>query len=141
DAQRVWGGRPAIFQYVSEQIEAQAELDGEPSTLFELPDEAELPGARTGGRGGMRWAAGALDGVMGRHGKIEDERLRAKQIVKSVRDLLSATTPANLEHLTRLLTRSPVLGVLDDVLADLVGTGDLDPDRFHELALFLVRKI
>src|SRR5690606_24093619 len=112
---------------------------GEPSTLFELPDEAELPGARTGGRGGMRWAAGALDGVMGRHGKIEDERLRAKQIVKSVRDLLSATTPANLEHLTRLLTRSPVLGVLDDVLADLVGTGDLDPDRFHELALFLVR--
>ncbi|MFO7561721.1 MAG: hypothetical protein R6X02_03670 [Enhygromyxa sp.] len=135
DAQRVWGGRPAIFEYVRERIEAEPAPAPapEPSTLFELPDEAEQQ------RGSMRWAAGALDGVMGRHGKIEDERLRAKQIVKGVRDLLSATTPANLEHLTRLLTRSPVLGVLDDVLSELVGTGDLDPDRFHELALFLVR--
>jgi hypothetical protein len=126
DAQRVWGGRPAIYEFVRTQVEAQADV-------FELPDEAEQKGS------GMRWAAGALDGVMGRHGKVEDERLRAKQIVKGVRDLLAATTPANLEHLTRLLTRSPVLGVLDEVLADLVGTGDLDPDRFHELALFLVR--
>jgi hypothetical protein len=137
DAQRVWGGRPAIYEFVREQFEARDQV-GEQATAIELPDDA---GYRSGspGAGGMRWAAGALDGVMGRHGKIEDERLRAKQIVKGVRDLLAATTPANLEHLTRLLTRSPVLGVLDDVLADLVGTGDLDPDRFHELALFLVQ--
>lgn len=131
DAQRVWGGRPAIYEFVRDQFDARAKL-GEQASPIELPDGGS-------DNGGMRWAAGALDGVMGRHGKVEDERLRAKQIVKGVRDLLAATTPANLEHLTRLLTRSPVLGVLDDVLADLVGTGDLDPDRFHELALFLVQ--
>ena len=131
DAQRVWGGRPAIYEFVRDQFEARTKL-GDPASPIELPDGGS-------DNGGMRWAAGALDGVMGRHGKVEDERLRAKQIVKGVRDLLAATTPANLEHLTRLLTRSPVLGVLDDVLADLVGTGDLDPDRFHELALFLVQ--
>lgn len=133
DAERVWGGRPAIYEFVREQFEARDQVGGE-STPIALPDEPERSGSPN-----MRWAAGALDGVMGRHGKVEDERLRAKQIVKGVRDLLAATTPANLEHLTRLLTRSPVLGVLDDVLADLVSTGDLDPDRFHELALFLVQ--
>ena len=127
DAQRVWSGRPAIFASIRDRF-----ADGETSTTFELPDASELEGGST------RWAAGALDGVMGRHGKVEDERLRAKQIAKGIRDLLAATTPANLEHLTRLLTRAPVLGVLDDVLAELVGGGELDPDRFHELALFLV---
>src|SRR5262245_23009885 len=84
DAQRVWGGRPAIFEFVRAQVEARAARAGEQATLFELPDEAEQKGS------GMRWAAGALDGVMGRHGKVEDERLRAKQIVKSIRDLLAA---------------------------------------------------
>lgn len=136
DAPRVWSGRPAIFEYVRDTLERQVRAesgDGIPSTLFALPDEPEHES------GAMRWAAGALDGVMGRHGQVEDERLRAKQIVKGVRDLLAATTPANLEHLTRLLARAPVLGVLDDVLAELVGNGDLDPDRFHELAAFLVQ--
>ena len=147
DAPRVWGQRPSIFAHVERALDrdepitlvealgspagAQVEADG--AQLSPLPDE-ELHQ-----RGGLRWAAGALDGVMGRHAQVEDERLRAKQIVKAVRDLLGSATPAHLEHLTRLLTRAPVLGVLDDVLAELVGNGELDPDRFHELALFLVR--
>jgi len=138
DAPRVWGERPAIFEFIQDYVRERAEAGESPvPTLFELPDEPKR------GRGGVRWAAGALDGVMGRHGQVEDERLRAKQIVKGIRDLLAETTPANLEHLTRLLARAPVLGVLDDVLAELVGdgngNGELDPERFHELALFLVQ--
>jgi hypothetical protein len=129
DAPRVWAGRPAIYEHVERGLEAC----GGAGLELTLPDEEHHQ------RGGMRWAAGALDGVMGRHTQIEDERLRAKQIVKAVRDLLAETTPGHLEHLTRLLTRAPVLGVLDDVLAELVGSGDLNPDRFHELADFLVR--
>lgn len=124
DAPRVWAGRPSIYVHV-ERVGASDDLA--------LPDDEQHQ------KGGLRWAAGALDGVMGRHTQVEDERLRAKQIVKAVRDLLGQTTPGHLEHLTRLLTRAPVLGVLDDVLAELVGNGELDPDRFHELALFLVR--
>jgi hypothetical protein len=131
DAPRVWAGRPAIYEFVRAAIEA----DGTDSS-FDLPDEAELARARGSG---LRWTAGAIDGVTGRHGQPDDDRLRAKQIVKGVRDLIAAANPANLEHLTRLLNRAPVLGVLDDVLAELVGNGELDPDRFHELALFLVQ--
>jgi hypothetical protein len=129
DAPRVWAGRPSIYEHV-ERVGNGGERD---SDALALPDDEQHQ------RGGLRWAAGALDGVMGRHTQVEDERLRAKQIVKAVRDLLGETTPNHLEHLTRLLTRAPVLGVLDDVLAELVGNGELDPDRFHELALFLVR--
>jgi hypothetical protein len=129
DAPRVWAGRPSIYEHV-ERVGNGGESD---SDALALPDDEQHQ------RGGLRWAAGALDGVMGRHTQVEDERLRAKQIVKAVRDLLGETTPNHLEHLTRLLTRAPVLGVLDDVLAELVGNGELDPDRFHELALFLVR--
>lgn len=132
DAPRVWAERPSIYAYVEAYLERSAS-EPDASAELALPDDEQHQ------RGGMRWAAGALDGVMGRHSQVEDERLRAKQIVKAVRDLLGQTTPSNLEHLTRLLTRAPVLGVLDDVLAELVGSGDLDPDRFHELALFLVR--
>jgi hypothetical protein len=131
DAPRVWAGRPSIYAHVEERV-VDAEPGGDSDDLA-LPDDEQHQ------RGGLRWAAGALDGVMGRHTQVEDERLRAKQIVKAVRDLLAQTTPGHLEHLTRLLTRAPVLGVLDDVLAELVGNGELDPDRFHELALFLVR--
>jgi hypothetical protein len=129
DAPRVWAGRPSIYDHV----EGRGDQAGRASADLTLPDEEQHQ------RGGLRWAAGALDGVMGRHTQVEDERLRAKQIVKAIRDLLGQTTPGHLEHLTRLLTRAPVLGVLDDVLAELVGNGELDPDRFHELALFLVR--
>jgi hypothetical protein len=131
DAPRVWAGRPSIYDHVER---SGNHVDGSGES-----DDAALPDEEQHQRGGLRWAAGALDGVMGRHTQVEDERLRAKQIVKAIRDLLGQTTPGHLEHLTRLLTRAPVLGVLDDVLAELVGNGDLDPDRFHELALFLVR--
>jgi hypothetical protein len=134
DAPRVWAGRPSIYDHVELAFDRRESGDAADES-----DELALPDEEQHQRGGLRWAAGALDGVMGRHTQVEDERLRAKQIVKAIRDLLGHTTPAHLEHLTRLLTRAPVLGVLDDVLAELVGSGDLDPDRFHELALFLVR--
>ena len=145
DAPRVWGQRPSIFDHIERAIDRDpiAVVDA-PSAPMGVASDAgaelsPLPDEELHQRGGLRWAAGALDGVMGRHAQVEDERLRAKQIVKAVRDLLASATPAHLEHLTRLLTRAPVLGVLDDVLAELVGSGELDPDRFHELALFLVR--
>jgi hypothetical protein len=137
DAPRVWDGRPSIYDHV-QRVKDDQPADAQ-RTEHQLADDLALPDDEQHQRGGLRWAAGALDGVMGRHTQVEDERLRAKQIVKAVRDLLGQTTPGNLEHLTRLLTRAPVLGVLDDVLAELVGHGELDPDRFHELALFLVR--
>ncbi len=138
--EKVWEGRPAIFEHIraiqdartAARTEARTEGRSEP---IDLPDDE-----RHRSSGGMRWAAGALDGVMGHHAVAEDERLRAKQIVKALRDLLADATPENLAHLSRLLVRGPVLGVLDEVLAELVAAGDLDPDRFHALAMLLVQR-
>ncbi|NVB41045.1 hypothetical protein G6O69_24605 [Pseudenhygromyxa sp. WMMC2535] len=132
EADQVWEGRPAIYEQVRQAAEG---LDAEaPLTEISLSDDEQHR------KGGLRWAAGALDGVMGHHAQADDERLRAKQIVKALRDLLAESSPANLAHLTRLLVRAPVLGVLDDVLSELVSGGELDPDRFHELALLLVQR-
>lgn len=132
DADRVWEGRLAIFECV--RAHALARSTGA------LPEDLVLPDDEHHRSGGMRWAAGALDGVVGHHAQAEDDRLRAKQIVKALRDLMSVATPEHLAHLTRLLARAPVLGVLDEVLAEIVQAGDLDPDRFHELAMLLVSR-
>jgi len=125
DAGTIWAGRPAIYAHIEAAIDGLPEFA--PLAELALPDEGQLHGGRRGA-GGL----GAKTGVE------QDERLRAKQIAKALRDSLDAATPPNLRHLTRLLTRAPVLGVLDDVLAELVGSGDLEPDRFHALAMFLV---
>lgn len=132
DADHVWEGRLAIFECV--RAHALARSTGA------LPEDLVLPDDEGHRNGGLRWAAGALDGVMGHHAPAEDERLRAKQIVKALRDMMAEATPESLAHLTRLLVRAPVLGVLDEVLAELVSAGDLDPDRFHELAMLLVTR-
>ena len=129
DAERVWDRRASIYAFVAGAVAAL----GEHEALSELalPDDDRQSSS-------VRWAAGALDGVLGHHVPAEGERLRAKQIVKALRDLLESAQPERLAHLTRLLTRAPVLGVLDDVLAELVSGGELDPERFHELAAFLL---
>lgn len=133
DADRVWEGRVPIYESIRDHWLTRAEGPA-------IAGELVLPDDERHRSGGMRWAAGALDGVMGHHAPAEDERLRAKQIVKALRDLMNEATPENLAHLTRLLVRAPVLGVLDEVLAELVAAGDLDPDRFHELAMLLVSR-
>lgn len=125
DAEAVWGNRPAIFVQIADAV---ARLDGPDAALpvMVFGDEVDTE---------------SLAAVGAPTVAVDNDRLRAKQIAKALRDLLVDATPANLRHLTRLLTRAPVLGVLDDVLADLVhsSAGDLEPDRFHDLAMFLIR--
>lgn len=126
DAATTWGARPSIYAHVEAAVRALEE----PAFLGELP----LPD------GAVEAESAAAGAVFGSELSVADERLRAKQIAKAVRDLLADSSVPNLRHLARLLSRGPVLGVLDDVLAEVVARGELQPDRFHRLAMFLIRE-
>ena len=53
----------------------------------------------------LRWAPGALDGVMGHHAGCDDDALRVKQLEKALVDMLTAASESHLAHLYRLVTR------------------------------------
>lgn len=119
-----WPEGPSIYELLRDA--------GPASGTVELPD-ADM-------RAENRWVPGARDGVATSGGNFDDETLRAKQVVKAIRDLLSTGSQAGLDHLHRLVTRGPILGIMDQVLGDIV-TGDwIEPGPLHELACFLARR-
>jgi hypothetical protein len=118
-----WPEGPSIFEVIRAAGDAAGEID--------LPD-ADIDGE-------TRWAPGARDGVATSGGGFEDETLRAKQVVKALRDLLNSGTQADLDHLHRLVTRGPILGIMDQVLGDIVAGDWISPQNLHGLASFLAR--
>src|SRR5687768_8942187 len=86
---RPWGSRPSLYEYV------RARLD--PTTGRLAQDAYTLPDDKV--QGGVRWAPGALDGVMSHHAGPGDEKLRVKQVVKAIVDVLTSATASNLAHL------------------------------------------
>jgi hypothetical protein len=84
DAAPPWDDRPSIFAHVS------AHLDPSGVGLTEggeaLPDEARLHGVD-----GLRWAAGALDGVLGHHAGEEGAALSAMTTRRTVEAIKAVT--------------------------------------------------
>jgi hypothetical protein len=126
DVPRPWEG-PSLYDYVRSRIDP--ETGRLPRSAEVLPDEEEDSGK-------IRWAAGAIDGVMGHHAGSSDEKLRVKQLVKAIGDLLGAPTAANLAHLHRL-SKDSLLGIIDQVMDGLRDDERITPDRLHELGRLL----
>lgn len=118
-----WHEGPSIYERI---LEWEGQGRAVSDLTFEVPES-----------GSSYWAAGARDGVASHHGEFEDETLRAKQITKALRDLLASSTDANFAHLHRLVTRGPILGVLDQVLGEIVNGTWVDPSSFHDFAEFV----
>lgn len=116
-----WGERPSIYEHV---------LSGRPGDLPDEPTGAEV-----------RFAPGAMDGVLGHHAEPGDATLRAKQLVKALRDLLSSATARNFAHLYEIATREPLLPVIDFFLEEVSEeSASLDVERFVTLARCLVHE-
>jgi hypothetical protein len=129
-----WAPLPSLHDYIVARVDR--ERGRLPDSGMALPDEAVVFGD------GLRWAAGAVDGVAAHHAGTGDGQLRARQIAKAVRDLLAEASEARLAHLYRLTVREPVLGVIDAALESVVqgaGSGET-AERCQLLGRYLAEK-
>lgn len=132
DVERPWPRGTSIYEHLKTHTNATTGKLEEAGTR--LPDEpAEAPDQ-------LRWAPGALDGVMGHHMGGGEEALRVKQLQKAVADVLTTATAERLAHLYRLVTHDSTLGWIDDVLESVTSNPRLRPERVHALGVLLTRE-
>ena len=124
-----WGDRTAIY----EAVRSAARPDGS------LPPDFELPDTPAAGEG-IRWAPGALDGVMSHHGQPDDETPRAAAIAEEVVALTRAPSAEGLARLQARVTEEALLACVDELTLALIRTPDLDADRLHEVGRFLATR-
>jgi hypothetical protein len=72
---------------------------------------------------------------MGHHSGGGDTELRARQLVKALRDLASSATEASLAHVCRL-SKDSILGVVDSV-TKMLAESPVDPERIHAIGRVL----
>src|ERR1700684_4348444 len=73
-----------------------------------------LPEEDSGTR--IRWAAGALDGVMGHHAGPGDGVEDVSGVLVSLRALLAKSSDANLQKVYDAVCKAPLLGYVDQLL-------------------------
>jgi hypothetical protein len=130
--ERPWPRGTSIYEHLRVHTDA---------TTGKLKDSGtRLPDEPTDAPNQLRWAAGALDGVMGHHLEAGDEALRVKQLEQAVADVLTTATAAGLSHLYQLVTRDQMLGAIDEVLELVASNPRLRPERVHALGIVLARE-
>lgn len=97
-----------------------------------LPDED--PAAR------LKWAAGALDGVMGHHLGRGDATDKLKRVLDALRALLDRSTDSNFRRLYDALCEGQVLGYVDQLLPEIDRTHSSDGPRLAALARLLLTR-
>ena len=126
-----WDQHPTVFGHIKAHV-----VDGKHG-LTEggdtLPDEERIA---TGS--GIRWAAGAMDGVMSHHlgGGDHDEQVRkAVTLIIAYCQSPTATTKADLyQH----VVEGNTLPLIDPIIEALVATNDLNHERLYEVAYSFV---
>ena len=122
-----WDRKPSILEHV------RAHIDPAKPGLTEggeaLPDEEQINAGSQ-----IRWAAGALDGVMTHHagGGSEDET--AQQTVDLVCAYCRQPTAANKARLYQHVIDNQVVSIIDSVLEPLLNRPELNDARLFELA-------
>ena len=123
--------RPSIHGFLAGF--ALKEGEGLPPAAETLPDE-ELRQSRSGTQ--IRWAAGALDGVMGHH--VRDKASTAvEQAISALESALVDATPDRIKNFYDLINNDEVLGLIDPLLDAVRSAGYLDAGRLRALARWL----
>jgi hypothetical protein len=133
DIQRVnppWGDRPSIYRHILENIRAGEPGLGEKGDL--LPDEEIVTGGNQ-----IRWAPGALDGMLGHHGGSNEAVEAANKILESFRALTQKASDKRARSLYSLLLEQSSLAYVDQLLEAVVADEDLDAERMHSIANWL----
>lgn len=97
-----------------------------------------LPEEDSGGK--VRWAAGALDGVMAHHAGRGDGSEDVKRTLNAVRALLARSSNSNLRTVYGAVCEAPLLGYVDQLLPAIEAEFSDDKSRLASLArLFLLK--
>jgi hypothetical protein len=99
-----------------------------------LGDEARQAPSRA------RWAAGALDGVLGHHLHQSTDGERVAELAAALVVLLRRADASSLSELYRLVTREPLLGIVDRLTDHLRDATDVQASRVHALGTVLARE-
>lgn len=126
-----WGQRPSIFVHVQKHIVPGK--DGLAEGGDSLPDEAEVFE-----EGGLRWVSGGLDGAFGHHWG-GGEAASVTQVFNELKAVLRGPTNDNVAKLYATLKDGSAIESVDSVLELLANDGAINPDRLHELSLWLAK--
>ena len=127
-----WDDHPSIYEHIRSHIRP-----GEKQLVEgweELPDEEALA-ARS--EGSLRWAAGALDGVMGHHmGKGDDEQ-ETEQAYSVVSAYCGEPTARNKAAVYEFLVEHETLSFIDPLIERVVEDPSINHQRLYDLAYSL----
>ncbi len=100
----------SIFRLMSAKLDA---TNGKlPHEGLDLPDEESFHGDRK-----IRWAAGAMDGVVGHHAGIPKENATANRVAKLLRRIANTGESGAQYNLHSLLNDESALELIDEVIA------------------------
>jgi hypothetical protein len=99
-----------LLSYIRRHLDASGRL---------APAELELPDKPTSSNSGLRWAPGALDGVMGHHAGPDDDG-RTQLIVEALVKACKRQTGRRLRALHDALVAESALGIVDELLQELI---------------------
>lgn len=129
DLAKPWDERTSIHDFLRDAAGADGMLPAD----LELPDRPEPAG-------GLRWAPGALDGVMTHHAAPPDGEARANALAGLIADLTRAPTSERLAALQERVMEAALLDCVDDLVSALGSVDGLDADRLHDLGHFLATR-
>ncbi|GAB3251043.1 hypothetical protein [Nocardioides dilutus] len=116
----------SIYDFIVEHLDEAGRLS-DPG--LRLPDEPEATD-------GIRWAPGAMDGVLGHHASGNDAAKRANEVAAAFVKACERGSQRRLKKLYDAVDDDSAIGYLDAMIERLV---DLQPDRarLHEIARWL----
>jgi hypothetical protein len=120
---------PSIYAHITAHISPG--MKGLTEGGARLPDEKD--------DGGLKWAAGGLDGAFGHHGGGRSDKSRRAMLYRAIGVVLEDASALKLGKLYDQLMDDGVLDFIDPLLARISETRDLDAKRLEELATWLVR--
>ncbi len=126
-----WGDRPSIFAHVRAHLAPGG--SGLTAGGELLPDDE-----RVNNSGGVRWAPGALDGVVGHHVASKDSESDAAALMKAVVEASAAPSKDTLDRVYALIAADGAVSLADALLDQLIAKKDLDLGRTQALARWLV---
>lgn len=130
-----WDQHPSIYEHIRSHIQpGEKQLaDG----WEKLPDEDALA-ARS--ETSLRWAAGAMDGVMGHHMGGGDAQKEMKQAYSLISMYCGEPTARNKAAVYEFLVEHETLGFIDPLIEKLIGQSDLNHQRLYDLAYSLAKE-
>ena len=127
-----WDKHQSIYEHMKSHIQSgQEELADGWETL---PDEERLASKS---ESKIRWAAGALDGVMGHHSSGSDSQQECKQALSLIQTYCHTPTVENKAKIYSFIMEHTAIHFIDPLMDEITKCPEIDDDRLYDLAHFL----